>query len=119
MEYGLYEQLKQPTPPDELLRLARRIETHLDRIEEAGLRNEFVQTELASSIVRSLDKLIDEVASLDADQRAAVRGCIEYFIQTADIDDDVMSPIGLEDDARVFNRMCEEIGRLDLTVTLE
>jgi hypothetical protein len=110
-------ELTVPTTVEQLQRLRARISTHVDLIDEQRYDNEFLDAELARDIASSLLAMVDAASHLGADERALVRGAVDYFVLTLDADNDVTSPFGLEDDARVVNHVCERIGRPDLAVT--
>jgi hypothetical protein len=92
------------------------LDTHLDAVEEAGLSDHRLDVALAQNLVAALRSLISAAADLDADQRALLRGAVEYFLLTQDADNDLTSVDGLKDDARVINHVCTELGRDDLQV---
>jgi hypothetical protein len=117
-EIEIYRTLVQPATVDELTQLMGRVRGHLNRLEEASFENEFVQVELGRQLVRNYELLVSDAALLDDRQRACLYGAIAYFLLSDDVEDDLSSPIGLEDDALVFNQACAEIGRSDLVVEL-
>jgi hypothetical protein len=102
----------------DLQRLRGRISTHVDLLEEAAFDHDELQLELGRQVATCLLTLLDDPSALDAEHRSLVRATIEYFILTDDSDNDVSSPIGMEDDARMVNDLCQELGRTDLTIKL-
>jgi len=110
--------LCRPTSMQDLERLSRKIATHLDLIEEAEFDNALVDANLAHRLADALTMLVRDASSLDADGRASLRGALEYFLLTNDGEDDVISPTGLQDDARVVNHVCALLGRSELAVVL-
>jgi len=117
-ELTRFQELVAPVSSDELRRLRSRVRTHVDLVDEHSLSNEFVQIDLAQKVASALFKLIDSAPTLSLDHVALVRGAAEYFLLTHDEDDDVRSPIGIEDDARVVNHVCDQLGRTDLKIAL-
>lgn len=117
-EVDRFEPLCSESTSEEVLRLKGRVEAHAGLLEEASRKNEFLDRSLAKRVAEVLATLIDNSADLDADGRALLRGAVEYFVLTTDADDDISSPIGIEDDARVVNVVCEVLGRTDIKVVL-
>jgi hypothetical protein len=110
------ERLRQPTPADDFVRLSRRLSTHLTALEEQQFEHESLDIDLARLVTDRLTRLAGEAAELTPEQRGWLRGAIDYFLITTDIENDVLSPEGLVDDARVLNHALERIGRTDLLV---
>jgi len=98
--------------------IGERVDEHLTGLEAAADDDEFVDIELARLVAQCLHQLIGQVDSGDPDEQALVAGAVEYFVLTGDADDDVASPIGLEDDARVANAVARVLGRVDLVISL-
>jgi hypothetical protein len=117
-EMETFEALKKPTTVEELEALGQRMAMHVDAVEEESFEHEFLELDLARAIVASYRALLADAASLDADQRATLRAGIEYFVVTDDDENDVTSPIGVEDDARVAKKVFEQLGRPDLAIPL-
>ena len=99
------ERLREPTSLDDFARLRRRMNTHMEALEEQHYDFDHLDIELASQIADALTLLVEAAASLDHDQRSLLRGAVEYFLLTTDKDNDVTSPFGLRDDARVLNHV--------------
>jgi len=117
-EIEVFESLQRTTDITDFPRLIRRVSTHVDRIDEAQLDNASINAKLAVSIAGTLTTLMESARTLDASGRSTLRGAVEYFLLTGDADDDVSSPVGLEDDARVVNHACELLGRPDLVISI-
>lgn len=110
--------LSRPTAISEFTRLRRRITTHMAALEEQQWDHEQLDVVLAVKIADVLNQLIAEANVLDAEGRAVLRGGIEYFLLTTDSDDDVRSPVGLRDDARVVNLVLDALRRPELAIEL-
>jgi len=110
--------LQVPTTVGEFEHVRRRIVTHLAVLEEQQFEFEQLDVELGRRIGAGLGALIEGVATMDPHQRSRLRGAAEYFLLTTDSDNDVSSPTGLEDDARVFNLVAGELRRADLQIDL-
>ena len=117
-EYAILRTLLRPTTLDDLSRLRGRVAVHLDSLEEQSFSHEFLDLELARSLSQGLTSLIDGAAEYDAEERSLARAAIEYFVLAVDAENDVTSPIGLEDDVRVFNAVCQALGRSALEIPL-
>jgi hypothetical protein len=113
------DQLRKPTSLDDLHRLRARVVTHLQVLEEHLLANEDVDVVVGRDVARVLIELIDLASQLDAEGRSLVRAALDYFVLRGDDDDDINSPVGLHDDAALLNKVCERLGRSDLTITLD
>jgi hypothetical protein len=112
-----FEGLCAAATPQDLQRLKRRVNTHVSTIAEAALSKPDLPVELAKAIAERLETLADTADKLDAAARQLVRGAMMYFVLTTDDEDDLGGPNGLDDDAAILNRVCEDINRQDLKIT--
>lgn len=117
-EFAIFQGLLKPARLDDLHRLRGRVAVHLDSLEEQSFSHEFLDLELARTLARGLTVLIDGASAFDAEERSLVRAAVEYFVLSLDAENDVTSPIGLEDDVRVFNAACRALGRAALEIPL-
>ncbi|MEM7339213.1 MAG: hypothetical protein AAF467_11225 [Actinomycetota bacterium] len=108
-EQQQFRQLCLPTSAEELAEMAEVVEFHLVQIKDMAHPN--ADLELAERITASLLALLGEDADFDADERALIRGAIEYFILADDASDDMADLLGFDDDARVVNSVLDRIGR--------
>ena len=108
------DQRKVPTSIDDLRQLRTRLNEHLAQVRAADYA--FVQVELAERLATNLTEAIEGADRLDDDGRATVAAAVAYFVSSSDAEDDLHSPIGLEDDAFVVNEAFSLIGRTDLAV---
>ncbi|MEM9562964.1 MAG: hypothetical protein AAGA93_10120 [Actinomycetota bacterium] len=104
------------TSTDELGELGAVIELHLEQV--AANAGPATDVDTARLIGRSLRELLDSGADFDADQRAQIRGAIEYFVMTDDASSDLDDVLGFDDDARVLNAMLSRIGHPTYAVEL-
>lgn len=111
------DQRKRPTTVEDLADLRRQLDDHLGTIERAAEHREFVQVDLGRRLVEAFRAVLADDDGLDDDGRATVRAAVDYFVQTNDAEDDLFSPIGLEDDAFIANAAFEAVGRADLNVS--
>jgi hypothetical protein len=105
-----------PTTPDELAGLRLRVLAHAARVSELGRRDPRVDVETAQRIATVLAQLCDEPDQLADDQRALLRGAVEYFVLDDDEVDDTDDVVGFDDDARVVNAVTAALGRRDLRI---
>lgn len=93
-----------------------RLDEHLVKVRASEY--EFVQADLAERIATNLITVIEDGGSLSDAARATVRAAVTYFVASHDAEDDLLSPIGFEDDAFVVNEALTLIGRADLVVSV-
>ena len=85
--------------------------THLDHVREAARDNEFVD---ATEAIRLHMLLVDALESwddLDAEQRSVLSEAVTYLVRTDDEENDLLSPIGFEDDAEIVEAALRNIKR--------
>ncbi len=104
------------TSPEELGELGAVIELHVEQV--AANAGPATDVDTARLIGRSLCRLLGSGADFDADQRAQIRGAIEYFVMTDDASSDLDDVLGFDDDARVLNAMLSRIGHQTYAVEL-
>jgi hypothetical protein len=117
-EFAILRELLKPARLDDLHRLRGRVAVHLDSLEEQSFSYEFLDLELARTLADGLTALIDHASGYDEEERSLVRAAVEYFVLSTDAENDVTSPIGLEDDVRVFNAVCRALGQATLEIPL-
>jgi hypothetical protein len=105
-----------PTTAEELPGLRLRVLAHAARVAEVGRRQPRVDVETAQRIATVLSHLCDEPDQLADDQRALLRGAVEYFVLDDDEVDDTDDVVGFDDDARVVNAVTAAFGRRDLRI---
>ena len=94
-----------------------RVRAHVAWVAEQGANDSRIDIVTAKRIAKLLDELMREVYSYDSEQRALLRGAIEYFVMVNDNDNDLLS-LGFDDDAMVTNLVAKALGRSDLQVHL-
>lgn len=104
------------TTAEELDEMASVIELHVDQV--AANAGPATDTDTAGLIGRSLCDLLGSELSFDDNQRAQIRGAIEYFVMTDDASSDMDDVLGFDDDARVVNAMLGRIGHPEYAVKL-
>ena len=104
---------------DDLLELGDQIDAHVARVNEAAEMLDFVDVDLAQKIGLVLHTLASDGEQYTARERALLAGAVAYFVEHNDVNNDLGSPTGLEDDAVVLNAVCVYLGRSDLQVTID
>ena len=105
-----------PVPP--AAELPQLVRDHLAEMQRAARQSETLPVDLAEDISRGLLTLLADAAGLSPDELALVHGAARYFIASDDARPDLEGPLGLDDDATVFNYVVAQIGRSDLEVEL-
>ena len=102
------------TSAEELSQLGEVIELHLDQIKaDAGSATD---VETAALVAEAACKVLSFADQFNSQERAMVRGAVEYFILNDDASDDLDDALGFDDDARVLNSVLDRIGRAELKV---
>lgn len=107
------------TSPSELEALVPRIDSYLEKVEAAAEESSVTDVDTGRRLADSLRLLVQSCADYDDDQRALVRGSIEYFILTGDDQNDLDDILGFDDDVRVLNAVVDLLDRNDLAVTFD
>jgi hypothetical protein len=111
------EKLSFETSSEEALGLSGRVDAYVAVLEDTAHTQDFVDLALAKRVAESINGLVDDSPGYNAQHRALLRGAVEYFLLTEDSQNDIVNPIGLDDDARVISAVCTALGRPDLVVT--
>lgn len=93
-----------------------KVESHVALLQDAAADDEFVEIDLGRAVADVLRQLIADIDGLSEEERQLLAAAVEYFVLAGDVDDDVRSPIGLEDDVRVVNAVAAVLGRDDLRI---
>ncbi len=104
------------TDVDAVPELRQRILGHLAHLEASLDEYPVADADSARVLAAALLSALDDAPTLPAEHRALLRGAIEYYIDTSDVDDDLTSPTGFDDDIRVANAVFEVMGRDELIV---
>ncbi len=116
-EQSKFRRLCLPTTSVELTELAGVVEMHLARVKDVGDHRTDIET--AERIAGVLTQLLGGTSGFADDERALLRGAVEYFLMTDDADGDLDDVLGFDDDARVLNSVLERLDRPDLKVVFE
>lgn len=93
-----------------------RVEGHLSLMQAAFAINNLIDVDLAEAVAMTLKALLADRDRLSFEERRLLAGAVEYFVLTGDNDNDMSSPVGLVDDAKVTNATAEALGRPDLVI---
>jgi uncharacterized membrane protein YkvA (DUF1232 family) len=89
---------------------------HLQELVREALDNDEVDLGAAARIADALLSLIGAADDLDAKDRIAIRGAVDYFVLNRDEEPDLDSRSGFTDDARVVNETCDAVGLPELKI---
>lgn len=95
-----------------------RVAGHVSLMEAAHALAPNIDLELARAIGEALQAMLVEPEELAYEERRLLAGAVEYFVLTGDSDDDMASPVGLVDDARVTNATARALNREELAIPL-
>ena len=95
-----------------------RVEGHVSLLEAAFAVNNLVDVDLGRAVGRTLLALLAKLNRLSYEERRLLAGAVEYFVLTGDSDNDLASPVGMVDDAKVTNATAEALGRPDLVIPI-
>lgn len=116
-EQSKFRKLCLPTSSVELTELAGVVEMHVVRVKEMGDHRTDIET--AERIAAALTELLNGTSGFADDERALLRGAVEYFLMTDDADGDLEDVLGFDDDARVLNSVLDRLDRGDLKVVFD
>lgn len=89
------------------------VENQLSQLKAAAQDNEEADLTLAEEVASGLLKLIHEIPESEL---SYVQAACAYFTSNEDVLADLDSIEGFDDDARVFNAVCNHLNRKDLEV---
>jgi hypothetical protein len=104
------------TPTEELAGLRLQVQAHLARVREEAESSSVIDLATATRIAIALGQVLDEPDQYGPDERALLRGAVDYFVQRDDERDDLDHALGFDDDARVVNAVLDALGRADLHI---
>lgn len=114
-ERSRFERLCIPTSSAELVELSSVVELHLNQVKELAVETtDVASAELISDVLKTL---LSAPTGYAPDERALLRGAVEYFLLAEDAAGDIGSPVGFDDDVAVLNTVLIELERTDLTIT--
>lgn len=115
-EQQRFRRLCLETSEDELGQLTEVVELHLQQLDQTA--GPVTDTETAQRIASSITSLLTSGDRFGPEERALIRGAVEYFLLADDAAGDLDDALGFDDDARVLNAMLDRIGRPQFRVEL-
>ncbi len=113
-EQESFRRLCLPTSSSELAELAGVVRMHLVHVrDQATARTDL---EMAEKVGAAFEAVLTSTDGFAADERALMRGAVEYFLMAEDASGDLDDVMGFDDDARILNSVLERVGRKDLEV---
>jgi len=105
-------------PVTDIERLRREVAAHLQIIRQALTVNEFLDWPTAQRIAEVVLRLLDEYDQHLDGQRALIVGATRYFVRDHDVEPDLASLLGFDDDVIVLNHVLDSIGHSDWRIEL-
>ncbi|MFN0027263.1 MAG: hypothetical protein ACKV2O_08795 [Acidimicrobiales bacterium] len=105
-----------PTQQAELPGLRLRTQAYLAWARNAAKANPALDLDMATRIATTLSSVLDEPDQYGEEDRALLRGAVDYFVNSEDDANDLTNAVGFDDDARVLNAVLEALGRRDLLI---
>ena len=107
-----------PLSAQDAVALKAAVAEHTDRVRLALQRNEFLDLAAAEALAQGLTALLDLYPGCAPAHQALIVGATRYFVRQDDAEGDLVSVLGFDDDATVFNYVAGAVGRPDLKVAL-
>lgn len=105
----------QAEPPLTIAALTSRLATGLQLFLSESQELEFADRPLAVTLYQRFAKLLEQ--PITSSRWSAVQAAALYLLDPDDDDNDITSPLGMEDDAEVFNDLCDWLGLVELKVS--
>ena len=99
--------------------LQTEVNQHLERTRTAHQRSRLVNLRLAMAIGDAIQRLLQQWATIPANNRNWLAGAFYYFVKCNDDEPDFDSPIGFEDDVEVLNACLRFAGLKDFCLKVE
>lgn len=97
--------------------LRQKVIRHIEELASEALDNDALDLGMAARIADALLSLIAASPDFTEQQRAAVRGAVDYFVLNRDEQPDLDAD-GFNDDARIVNETCDAVGLPELKVRI-
>ena len=92
-------------------RLLAQLREHMTRVRAAANDNEFVDLPRAENLHERLVDALARYEHLDSKGRDVLTDAVAYFARTEDEENDVLSPVGFDDDAEVVAEALRRVSR--------
>ncbi len=86
------------------------------RLDQPGSHHPFADRELANRIALTCRTLLDDPSNQQPARLRLVQTAVDYLLLAEDLESDVHSILGFDDDALVFDAIVRALGRPDLAV---
>jgi hypothetical protein len=104
-------------PPVDLEQLIEDLMEYRDELDDMMSAADFVDEDLGKSLATRLVELVERViAEYGEEEHRLAQAAARYFIERADMDDDLDNPVGFDDDLEVFNMVARRLGYEDLVI---
>jgi uncharacterized membrane protein YkvA (DUF1232 family) len=103
-----------PTP--DLIKSAK---SYLEQVRLAHVDNIYINLNLAEALFNTFSTAIESWDDLPHHSRPWIKGMIQYFCLSSDLESDFDSPIGFDDDVEIMNACLRLAGREDLCINPE
>lgn len=113
--HARFRRLCLATSSSDLAELAGVVRMHMAQIAEVA--TERTDVEMAARIASAFEDLLTAADGFSDDERALIRGSVEYFLLVDDADGDLDDPLGFDDDARILNSVLDRIGKSELKIS--
>ncbi len=108
-EQRRFRNLCLPTNSFELAETIQTVRLHIEHVRTHA--DSKTDVDMAERIATAFEALLDAELGFADDERALIRGAVEYFLLDDDADGDMEDPVGFDDDARVLNSVLDRIGQ--------
>lgn len=105
-----------PTSSFELAESIETVRLHIDHVRTYATAA--TDIDMAERIASSFEALLDAEVGFADDERALIRGAVEYFLLEDDADGDMTDPLGFDDDVRVLNSVLDRINQPGFKIDL-
>lgn len=113
--HAQFRRLCLPTSSSDLAGLAGVVRMHLAHIRESA--TDRTDIEMAVRISSAFEDLLTAADGFSDDERALIRGAVEYFLLVDDADGDLDDFLGFDDDARILNSVLDRLGQSEQKIT--
>lgn len=114
----IFSQLCVDAESDLLPVLIKDVGQHVSQVRMALEMNEFLDVAMAETIAKLLLDLLGSIESYPQPKQRLIVGASRYFVRSHDVQADLSSLLGFDDDAAVLNFVLVELGHGELRIKL-
>lgn len=114
----IFTKLCADAEPTLLLNLVKDVDRHVAQAREALAVNEFLDVVMAEQVASLLVGLINKIGKYPQEKQKLIVGAARYFVRSHDVQDDMRSLLGFDDDVAVVNYVLTELGYHDMRIKL-